>query len=76
MVNLPAHGATVHIWPTNARVQDGPRCVSDGGRFLPLEGRDVVWGEFYHSQLVGNEIRLIDPRPAAPAVKAAMKEGK
>ena len=75
MINLPAQGATVHIWPTNARVQDGPLCVSDGGRFLSPEGRDVVWGEFYHSQLLGNEIRLHDPRPAAAPAKA-IKEGK
>ena len=76
MVNLPEHGATVHIWPKNARVQDGPLPIPDGGRFLTAEGRDVVWGEFYHRQLLGNEIRLHDLTPDAAPAKRAGKEEK
>ena len=75
MVNLPDHGSTVHIWPTNPRVQDGPLAVSDGGRFLPMSGRDVVWGEFHYRQLLGGEIRLHEDKPAV-AKPAYAREGK
>ena len=76
MVNLPTPGDRVHIWPApGLQVQDGALSVSDGGRWLPAEGRDVRWTPFHYEQIRAGEIYLHDPTPgeAAPA-KHSRKE--
>ena len=67
MTDLPNIGDKVHVWPSpGLRVQDGPRGLADGGRFLPAEGREVKWSYLHLEQLRSGELFLHDPRPAAP----------
>lgn len=56
----PRRGAKVHVWPTHAKVQNGAESF---GRFMPLEGRVVVWDErHWGSRLNDGDISLTDPR--------------
>lgn len=74
MTNLPNVGDRVKVWPMPDRlVQDGPRPVSEGGRFLAKEGREVVWSHAYLDQYRSGDLSLHDPALApaeAPAEKA------
>jgi hypothetical protein len=67
MLDLPRPGAKVYVWPhPGLRVQDGALPISDGGRWLPPDGRSVIWDEFRHRQLLAGELHLTDPRPVPP----------
>lgn len=78
MRNLPNVGQPVYVWPhPGLKVQDGPLAMSDGGRWLPPDGRSVVWDEYRYRQFLAGELHLTDPSPpvrrdpAPPAARAA-----
>jgi hypothetical protein len=65
MNDLPKIGAKVMIWPAPGRaVQDGPLTLDAGGRFLPKEGREVIWSYFHHEQYRSGDLFLHDPAGA------------
>ncbi len=72
MIDLPRPGSLVKVWPhPGLKVQDGALPISDGGRWLPPEGRTVIWDEYRHRQLLAGELHLVDPRPSPPTEKKA-----
>lgn len=71
MVSIrPKLGEHVQVWPApgRSRVQDGPRPVDSmgGGRYLPAQGRWVVWDEFREDQHRQGELLLHDPGERQP----------
>lgn len=85
MTGLPKDGAKVRIWPfPGRRVQNGPRPVDflGGGRFLPLEGEEIIWTPFHLEQLRSGDILLhappapVDPMAPVEAPKFAPKTKK
>ena len=72
MTNLPSVGDKVHVWPMPGRmVQDGARPLDSGGRWLPPEGRDVIWTEYHHEQYRQGDLLLHEPPKAKAAEKPA-----
>jgi len=70
MLKLPSVGDQIYVWPHPiVRVQAGMLPLSAGGRWLPPEGRQVIWDEYRYRQLLAGELHLTDPRPS-PAPKA------
>jgi hypothetical protein len=75
MVNLPNLGDKLHVWPAQGlKVQDSKTPISDGGRWMDPEGRDVVWDEFRYGQFLHGEIHLHSPKPAEEKPKASKPE--
>jgi len=63
MTGIPQIGAKVHVWPMpGLKIHDGPRAVDSGGRFLPPEGRDVIWSDYFLEQLKTGHILLQAPQ--------------
>jgi len=62
MIGLPEIGARVKVWPApGLRVQNGPRPIGDGGRWLAPGGEVVVWSQSHLEQLRGGELLLHPP---------------
>lgn len=57
-------GQTVRVWPTHDRVQDGESAFA---RFMPLEGRAVVWSRWWWQRMRDGDVTAIDPNPAPVA---------
>lgn len=61
----PKIGDRVRVWPFPGRnVQDGPRTLDNGGRWLARGGREIAWSEFHLEQLRAGDILLHQPPPA------------
>jgi hypothetical protein len=70
MNNLPKIGDRVRVWPAPERlVQDGPRTLDAGGRWLAKEGREVAWSYFHLEQYRAGDLYLHDPAPSAAPEK-------
>ena len=73
---LPELGSKVWVWPMPGRmVQDGPRPVDvlGGGRWLPPEGREVIWSPFHVEQYRAGDLLLHAPPGAAPPEEVAVE---
>lgn len=75
MVDLPNFGTRVRVWPMpNRKVQHGETAILDGGAFMPEDGAEVEFSEFWHRRVLAGEIVFTDPRPRTPEqLKAAAK---
>jgi hypothetical protein len=72
MLDLPKVGSQIYVWPApGLKVQDGALPIADGGRWLPPTGREVIWDEYRHRQLVAGELHLTNPVAGAPAPRSA-----
>jgi hypothetical protein len=77
MLDLPHPGDRVYVWPApGLKVQDGATPISDGGRWLPVGGRQVVWTEFHHRQFVSGELLITDPTARPASAKPAPVPGE
>lgn len=66
MLDLPAFGTKVRVWPAKPRVLRDPPSPYAGGsaahaRFLPSAGATVTWSNFHLDQYRHGDIRLHAP---------------
>lgn len=71
MIGLPRAGERVKVYPSPGRhVQEGPRPLDSGGRWLAEDGREVIWSEYYLEQYRAGDLLLHEVAPLLPAERA------